>query len=90
MKSKEQMLAKNHWNQRTGRSKGHITENRGLMERDGDNRKGRAGWHRLNKRTGGLEGRQGGEIKTRGGEVMVDCREAGLLRRNWNRAESGL
>ena len=43
VKSKEQLLTKNLWNQRMGRTRGNITEDGGLMERDGDNGEGRAG-----------------------------------------------
>ena len=76
MKRKEQLLPENLRYQRTGRTRGHVAENRGLEERDRDNGEGRAGqW------TGRLESMQGGEIKTRGGELEVDGVEDGLRQR---------
>ena len=81
MKRKEQLLPENLRYQRTGRSRGHVAENGGLEERDGDNGEGRAGQHGLDRRTGSLERRQGGKIKTRGRELEVDGVEDGLRRR---------
>ena len=78
MKSKEQLMLENHRNQRMGRSGGHITENRGLLEVKEANGESRTGDHGLNGGTCGLEGRQGGEIETLGGEILVDGGEAGL------------
>ena len=74
MNSKEKMLKENHWNQRMGRSGGHITENRGLVERDDD---GRAGQHGLNGGTCRLECRQGREIETCGRGTGTEA-ESGL------------
>ena len=38
----------------------------------------------MNGGTGRLDGRQGGEIKTRGGEIEFNGGKAGLWRRGWN------
>ena len=72
MKREEQLLSENLRYQRTGRSRGHVAEDRGLTERDRDNGEGWAGQHGFDGRAGGLRCRQGGKIKTRGGELEVD------------------
>ena len=75
MKRKEQLLPENLQHQRTWESRGHVAENGGLEEGDGDNGEVGAGQHGLDGRTGSLESRQGEEIKTRGGELKVNSLE---------------
>ena len=88
MKRKEQLLPENLRYQRTWRAGGHVTENEGLAEGNRVNKEGRTREHRLNRRTGCLESWQGGEIKTKGGEVEVevDGGENSLRRRIENGA----
>ena len=69
MKRKEKLLPENLQHQRTGDSRGHVAENGGPEEGDGDNGEGGTGQHGLDGRTGSLESGQGGEIETRGGEL---------------------
>ena len=56
-------------NQRSRRTGGHITKDRGPEEGDVDHKQGCAREHGLDGGAGGLESRQGREVKTRGGEV---------------------
>ena len=84
MKRKEQLLPEDNQHQRTERPRGHIAENGGLEEGDGDNGEGRAGQHGLDGKTGSLESRQGGEIETRGGKLKVNNVGDGLRRRTWS------
>ena len=84
MKRKEQLLPENLRHQRIGGFRGHVAENGGLETTDGDNGEGGAGQHGLDGRTGSLESRQGGEIKTRGGELEVNSMEDWLRQRTWS------
>ena len=43
MKREEQLLPENLRYQRTGRSRGHVAEDGGLVDREGDSREGWAG-----------------------------------------------
>ena len=81
MKRQEQLLPENLRHQRTGGSGGHVAENRGPLEGNGDNREGGAGQHGLDGRTGSFKSGQGGKIKTRGGELEVNGVEDGLRRK---------
>ena len=70
VKRKEQLMTK-----RLRGSRGHITEDRGPKKRDGDHGEGGTVEHGLNRWTGELEGRQGGEI----GEGEAEARaESGV------------
>ena len=71
MKRKEQNLLENLRHHRKWTSGGHVTKNGGSEERNGDNGEGGVGQHGLDGRASGLESWQGGEIKTRGGELEV-------------------
>ena len=64
-------MTDNHRNQGVRRPRGNIAEDMDMEKRDRDNREGGTGEHGLNVGTGGLKGRQEGEIKTGGGEVEV-------------------
>ena len=69
VKSKEQLVMENYWNQRIGRSGGHITEDGGSDKRNTDNGESRAGQHGLDAGEGRLKGRNGRKIKTGGIEI---------------------
>ena len=78
MKRKEHILPENLPHQRTGGSRGHVAENGGPEEGNGDNGEGGAEEHGLDGRTGSLESRQDGEIETRGGELEINGVKDGL------------
>ena len=75
MKSKEQLIAKRGRNQRSRRSGGHITDDRGLEKRNRDHGEGRIGDHELYERASGLQGREGREIETGGREIKRNGEE---------------